>query len=113
MKKCTYCGYANYDNAVICRKCDASFWRWGDFGGEDGGHQGRSLWIGPVRAEIIRSRALPMVVLGLLITVYWGGYGPWPTVDSPILVTLRKYLEPVLLFGGAMLYLFGWIATLI
>ena len=25
MKSCTYCGYSNYDNATLCRKCDNSF----------------------------------------------------------------------------------------
>jgi hypothetical protein len=69
--------------------------------------------IGPERAESIRSRALSMIVLGLLIKVYWGGYGPWPTIDYPILATIRTYAEPLLLFGGAVLYLFGWIANYI
>ena len=50
-----------------------------------------------------------MIVLGLLIKVYWGGYGPWPTIDFPILVTIRTYAEPLLLYGGAALYIFGFI----
>jgi hypothetical protein len=43
--------------------------------------------------------------------VYWGGYGPWPTIDFPAAaVVLRTFLEPLLLYGGAALYLFGLIA---
>ena len=76
-------------------------------------YQGRTYWIGPRRAKCIRSRALSMIVLGLLIKVYWGGYGPWPTIDFPVLATLRAFLEPLLLYGGAALYLFGWIAAFI
>jgi hypothetical protein len=108
MKNCPYCNYSNYDNATVCRKCDASFvadYRTLDKGG--------AHWIGPVRAKVIRSRALSMIVLGLLIKVYWGGYGPWPTVDFPILVTLRTYLEPLLLIGGVLVYLAGWVAAFV
>jgi hypothetical protein len=65
--------------------------------------------IAPYRARAMRSQALSMVVLGLLIKVYWGGYGPWPTIDFPTLVTIRIYAEPLLLYGGAALYLFGLI----
>jgi hypothetical protein len=108
MKKCPYCGYANYDTARICRKCDASF-----VGQTSTVYQGRTYWIGPDRAEVIRGRALCMIVLGLLIKVYWGGYGPWHAIDYPSLVTLRTYLEPILLYGGAVLYLFGWLASAI
>jgi hypothetical protein len=69
--------------------------------------------MGPERAQVIRDRALFMIVLGLLIKVYWGGYGPWPTIDFPFLVTLRAFLEPLLLYGGAAIYLFGWIVNFI
>jgi hypothetical protein len=54
-----------------------------------------------------------LVVLGLLIKVYWGGYGPWPTIDFPVLVTFRTFAEPLLLYGGAALYIFGWVANFI
>ena len=108
MKKCPFCGNMNGDNATHCRKCDGSF-----LAESVTVHKARTLWIGPDRGEVIRGRALSMVVLGLLVTVYWGGYGPWPTIDLPILATLRAYLEPLLIIGGALLYLFGWIATLI
>jgi hypothetical protein len=104
MKNCPYCNYSNYDNATACRKCDASF------GPERGTiYQPPTYWMGPARAKTIRSRALAMVALGLLIKVYWGDFGPWQPVDLPILLTLRKFLEPPLLFGGAALYIFGWI----
>jgi hypothetical protein len=106
MKKCPYCSYSNYDTATVCRKCDNSFV-------EEPGtvYGGRTQWIGPQRAKSIRSQALSMIVLGLLIKVYWGGYGPWPTIDFPILVAVRAVAEPLLLYVGAALYVFGWIAA--
>jgi len=108
MKNCPYCGYSNYDNATVCRKCD------GSFVAQPGTvYQGRTYWIGPERAKAMRHRGLSLIVLGLLIKVYWGGYGPWPTIDYPILVTLRPIVEPLLLYGGAVLYLFGWLARAI
>jgi len=76
MKKCPYCGYSNYDTASSCRKCDTSF-----LAQASTDQQGRSYWIGPERAKAVRGRALSMIVLGLLVKVYWGGYGPWPTID--------------------------------
>jgi hypothetical protein len=106
MKNCPYCGYANYDNAAVCRKCDGSL-----VAQAGTVYQRRTYWIGPQRAKVIRGRALSMIVLGLLIKVYWGGYGPWPTIDFPILATLRTFLEPLLLFGGVAIYLFGWIVN--
>ena len=90
MKKCPYCNYSNYDNASVCRKCD------GAFGVTSATvYNGRARWIGAARASGIRGQALSMIVLGLLIKVYWGGYGPWPTIDFPILVTIRVYAEPL------------------
>ena len=108
MKKCPYCKYANYDTASVCRKCDSVF-----IAESATLYQGRPHWIGSARAKAIRSQALSMVALGLLIKVYWGGYGPWPTIDFPILVSIRTYAEPILLYGGAALYVFGWIANFI
>ena len=108
MKKCPYCGYSNYDTARVCRKCDSPF-----VAQTSTVYQGQTHWIGPQRAKVIRGRALSMIVLGLLIKVYWGGYGPWQAIDFPSLVTLRTYLEPLLLYGGAVLYLFGWLASAI
>jgi len=108
MKNCPYCGYSNYDNAPVCRKCDNSSLATGGTV-----YQGRTYWIGPDRGKVIRGRALSIIVLGLLMKVYWGGYGPWPTIDSPILVTLRTFLEPLLLYGGVVLWAFGWIGCYI
>jgi hypothetical protein len=108
MKKCPFCGYSNYDYARSCRKCDNSF-----LGVPGTIYQHHPHRIGPQRGKAIRSQALSMVVLGLLIKVYWGGYGPWRPIDFPTLITVRTYAEPLLLFGGAILYLFGWIATFI
>jgi hypothetical protein len=108
MKKCPYCGYSNYDQAGLCRKCENSL-----MATSGTVYQPRTYWIGPDRAKVIRSRALSMVVLGLLIKVYWGGYGPWPTIDFPILLTLRTFLEPLLLYGGAVVWVFGWVVSYI
>lgn len=66
----------------------------------------------PLRAsqsQKIRDKALIVVVLGLLIKVYWGGYGPWPVIDVPILAGIRPWLEPLLLYGGALGYVVGWV----
>jgi hypothetical protein len=108
MKTCPYCGYSNYDRANVCRKCDASLV-------VDRGtvfREEHTYRFGPERAKVIRGRALSMVVLGLLMKVYWGGYGPWPTIDFPgSLVVLRNFLEPLLLYGGGVLYLFGLFAS--
>jgi hypothetical protein len=106
MKICSCCGYSNYDQATVCRKCDNPF-----VVVNRTVYQGRTYWFGPDRAKVLRGRALSMIVLGLLVKVYWGGYGPWPTIDFPILVTLRAFLEPLLLYGGTALYLFGWIVA--
>src|SRR5208337_4273549 len=108
MKKCPFCGYANYDTASICRKCDNSFVQ-----AAGTVYHGKSYWLGPEKSKKIRSRALSLIVLGLLIKVYWGGYGPWPTIDFPILVSIRVWLEPLLIYGGALLYIFGWIASFV
>ena len=102
MKNCPYCGYSNYDNATECRKCDNSF------DAPPGTvYGGRRTWIGPLRGRYLRDRALSLIVLGLLMRVYWGGYGPWPTIDFPILVSIRAWLEPLLLYGGVGLYTLG------
>jgi hypothetical protein len=108
MKKCPFCDYSNYDYATVCRKCDNPFvMPTGTV------YKGKDYWMGPERAKVIRRRALSLIVLGLLIKVYWGGYGPWPVIDLPILTTLRTYLEPVLLYGGAVLYVIGWIVNFV
>ena len=65
--------------------------------------------VGPTKAHDIRRKALSFLVLGLLMKVYWGGYGPWPIVEIPILSDLRTILEPLLLYGGLLVYLVGWV----
>lgn len=103
MRPCPYCGYSNYDNAVECRYCQASFLE------KDGTlYKGQSYWVGPQKAHDIRRKALSFIVLALLMKVYWGGYGPWPVVDAPLL-TIRHWLEPLFLYGGAAGYVAGWV----
>ena len=103
MRPCPYCGYANYDNAVECRHCQASFLE------KDGTlYKAPICWVGPQKAREIRSKALSFIVLALLMKVYWGGYGPWPVIDPPFL-NIRIWLEPLFLYGGAVAYLAGWV----
>jgi hypothetical protein len=104
MKRCPYCDYSNYDSATVCRKCDASFLKTSSPVYRSDSHR-----IVSTRARSLRSHALSLIVLGLLVKVYWGGYGPWPTIDHPVLVAIRGWLEPLLLYGGAALYLLGWV----
>jgi hypothetical protein len=103
MKDCPYCGYSNYDQATECRKCEASFTARGRVAVTK-----RHL-VGPQKAHAIRHKALSFIVLGLFIKVYWGGYGPWPVIDNPILQELRFWFEPLFLYGGAAVYFVGWI----
>jgi hypothetical protein len=104
MKHCPYCNFSNYDQATECRKCQASFVL-----GSDGGTTARRQLVGPLRAHDIRRKALSFLVIGLLMKVYWGGYGPWPVVEIPILSNLRTILEPLFLYGGLAGYIVGWI----
>lgn len=104
MKLCPYCGYANQDHATECRKCEATLVA-------QAGTLYKSYWVGPVRARDVRNKALSVVVLGLLIKVYWGGYGPWPVIDTPPWASLRPTLETWLLYGGAVAYVLGWILS--
>ncbi len=104
MKQCPYCGFSNYDQASECRKCQASF-----VTSSTSGPASRHYFVGPERAREIRSKALSFLVLGLLIHVYWGGYGPWPVVDHPTLAALRVWLEPLFLYGGGLGYAAGWV----
>jgi ribosomal protein L40E len=107
MKLCPFCGYSNHDNAQQCRKCDGPLVR-----PPATGLPRKSVRIGPEKARVIRERALSAVVLGLLVKVYWGGYGPWPVIDYPPWAGIRPWLEPLLLFGGALGYLVGWVLSL-
>jgi hypothetical protein len=101
MKRCPYCGYTNYDDASACRKCQASLV-------PAGGTIYKPYWCGPQKARLLRERGLSAVVVGLLVRVYWGGYGPWPVIDYPPFASVRVWLEPLLLVGGAVLYIAGW-----
>jgi len=51
--------------------------------------------------------------LGLLVKVYWGGYGPWPVIDSRPWANIRPWLEPLLFFGGVLGYVSGWLLSFI
>lgn len=104
MKHCPYCNFANYDQATECRKCQGSF-----VTASSGGPLSKSHLVGPLKAHDIRRKALSFIVLGLLIRVYWGGYGPWPVMDNPTLVALSDWLEPLFLYGGILGYLAGWV----
>ena len=103
MKRCPYCGYSNYDNATQCRKCDGPFVR-----RPATTLSQKSYWVGPGKARRIRNWALAVVVLGLVIKLYWGGYGPWPVIDNPFWAQVCSWLEPLLLYGGGAGYLAGW-----
>ena len=69
----------------------------------------KTMLVGPEKALTLRQKAISAVVLGLLMMVYWGGYGPWPVMDNPTLLNFRHWLEPGLLYGGAASYCLGWI----
>ncbi len=108
MKHCPYCNFSNYDQATECRKCQASFI---STGGRPAAQ--KSYAVGPEKAHGIRRKALSFIVIGLLIRVYWGGYGGWPVVDNPTLAALRTWLEPLFLYGGAVAYVTGWVLNYI
>jgi hypothetical protein len=103
MKRCPYCGYSNYDNATQCRKCDGPF-----VSRPATALAQKSYWVGPGKARRFRNKALAVVLLGLVIRLYWGGYGRWPVIDSPFWAQVRWWLEPLLLYGGGVGYLVGW-----
>jgi len=106
MKQCPHCGLFNDDYAPHCRQCRSPFQVYVQA-------VQKSYWMGPEKAKILRSRALSFVVLGLLMKVYWGGYGPWTVVDNPTLTSLDAWLEPLFLYGGAAVYLVGWVLNYI
>jgi hypothetical protein len=105
MTRCPYCGHVNNAAAVQCRGCE-------NFLVSPGGTvfcPAKPLLIGPQKAHDIRNKALAAIALSLLIRVYWGGYGPWPVVDDPTLLSFRVWLEPFLLYGGALSYFVGYL----
>ncbi|MBI1939905.1 MAG: hypothetical protein HYS33_00195 [Acidobacteria bacterium] len=103
MKLCPYCNFANDDGATLCRKCE------GPFVAQQQYVAAKAYLVGPEKSRLLRGRALSAIVLGLLIAVYWGEYGPWPVVDHPALASLRTWLQPLLLYGGGFLYALGWV----
>lgn len=104
MRQCAYCGFFNNDQAVDCQKCRNPL-------PAIRAVRQKLFWVGPQKAHDIRKKAMAAAVLGLLLRVYWGGYGPWTVIDDPTLAHLRTYLEPLLIYGGAALYLLGWILS--
>jgi divalent metal cation (Fe/Co/Zn/Cd) transporter len=104
MKRCPYCGYANYDVAQECRRCQSPF-RVRAIQAP----ASRSFLFGPDKAHTLRSKALSLVVLGLMVKVFWGGYGPWPVPDDAALNSVRTLIEPLFLTGGLTAYCTGWI----
>ncbi len=104
MKQCPYCGYANYDEADECRKCQSPF-------AAPQTVTYRQKWLGPETARHLRKQALSFLVVGLLIKIYWGGYGPWAVIDNPTWAGVRAWLEPLLIFGGVSCYLLGWLLS--
>jgi ribosomal protein L40E len=109
MKLCPYCGHANSDQATQCRKCDGPF----VVRPVTTTKPQKSLWIGPGRAREIRQKALSAVALGLLLKVYWGGYGFWPVIDYGPWAQIRPWIEPVLLYGGGLGYVLGWVLRVV
>lgn len=101
---CPYCGQSNPPSVTRCRKCDASL-----VPSTQTVHSPRTSLVGPERARQLRQKALTVLVLGLLIKVYWGGYWPWPIIDTEPWARIRPWLDPWLIYGGAVLYLLGWI----
>jgi len=106
MKQCAQCGRFNYDTATDCRECGAAL-------PAPVQTVAKSHWMSPEDAKLLRSRALSFVVLGLLMNVYWGGHGPWTAVDNPTLLSLRTWLEPLFIYGGAVGYLAGWVLNFV
>lgn len=106
MRTCPYCGAVAYPNDIRCRKCEGALV---SSHGTVYSPPRPSFAIGPDRAHEIRRKALAFVVIGLMIKIYWGGYGPWPVVDDPTLVSLKTWLEPLFIYGGAAGYVAGWV----
>jgi hypothetical protein len=109
MRLCPYCGHSNPDDATECRKCDGSFFSQS----LPPAFAQKSYWIGPEKARSIRNKALAAVALGLMVKVYWGGYGPWPVIDYPPWAGIRPWLEPLLLYCGGVGYIAGWVLDFI
>ena len=102
MKICAYCGYSNLDTASTCVKCSTSLEPLPTF-------EVKTYRVGPERARELRKKALGYLVLGLMVKVYWGGYGTWTPYDTDFLMSFRQWAQPVMIYGGAGAYVLGWI----
>jgi hypothetical protein len=102
MKTCAYCGFSNPDDRVDCFKCGTSLTPFPTI-------EPAKYRFGPEKGRELRRKALGYLVLGLMIKVYWGGYGSWTPYDTDLLASLRQWVEPVLLYGSALVYLAGWV----
>jgi hypothetical protein len=102
MKTRAYCGFTNPNDRVDCFKC-------GTFLAPFATIEVQRYRFGPEKARELRRKALGYLVLGLMIKVYWGGYGTWTPYDTGLLVSFRQWLEPALLYGSALVYLAGWV----
>jgi zinc-ribbon domain len=102
MKRCSYCGHTNLDEMTDCVKCGASLapLRIAEV---------KTYRFGPEKGRELRKKALGYFVLGLMVKVYWGGYGTWTPYDTDLLMSLRQWVQPVLLYGGALAYVMGWV----
>jgi hypothetical protein len=102
MKSCAYCGYSNEDSRDTCFKCGTSLVPLPKY-------EIKTSRFGPERARELRKKALGYFVLGLMIKVYWGGYGTWTPYDTDLIASLRTWIQPALLYGGVITYITGWI----
>jgi hypothetical protein len=102
VKNCAYCGFSNPDDRVDCFKCGNSLAPLPTL-------QTKTYRFGPDKARQLRRKALGYFVLGLMIKVYWGGYGSWTPYDTDLLASFRQWVEPVLLYGSALVYFAGWV----
>jgi hypothetical protein len=102
MKSCAFCGYANEDVVQSCVKCGTSLESLPKI-------EIRTLRFGPYKAHDLRKKAIGFFVVGLMIKVYWGGYGTWEPYDTDLLMNVRTWIQPALLYGGAITYAVGWV----
>lgn len=102
MRMCPYCGYSNLPDAPECVKCGTSLMPHAPL-------VIKKYRVGPDRAYEIRHKALAFFVIGLMIKVYWGGYGSWQPIDNPTLQSIRVWIEPLFIYGGLAAYILGWV----
>ena len=107
MRPCPYCGYSNYEYARVCRKCEVALTPQASTVYEPGKPSAAPPLA--VRSRRMRNRGLTLILLGLLMQIYWGGYSPWPPLDSPRIEAFRHWAEPLMFICGATLYVLGWV----